>query len=359
MATITRAKRRGKISNKLLKLAVVSFAVVLTLTLVSSGTQKSFWRFSSKAINYHVDESCKILPAIRPTGSFFLDANIKSSASSEMVSPSFRVGTIFNGRSVSRHMTTDIANFHLVKDFLKGKEGGLVFDIGANQGFYTYYLASMGMEVHSFEINEQNFKALLHGTEFNPHEVADRVNLYPVGLGEKNKRFDMKGAQYGGFLTDNNDAGGSILGVSFDCFAHHMQGKLDMSDVAFVRLDVVGFEIAVLKGSQNSLFKHSKIGGFLMEVGPDRWSRAAINFATGVDEMKKLAEHFKSSNVLLREDGAQAGTCPVTLAADVLSDKKPRAFDGVQMFVVKSHEWEPLLAKMEEKHYDCNFFYKN
>ena len=47
-----------------------------------------------------------------------------------------------------------------------------------------------------------------------------------------------------------------LLGVTFDCFAHHMQDTLDISNVAFVKLDVEGFEIAVLKGAQNSLFKH-------------------------------------------------------------------------------------------------------
>ena len=72
---------------------------------------------------------------------------------------------------------------------------------------------------------------------------------------------------YEGFLKEGD--GGPILGVTFDCFAHHMQDTLDISNVAFVKLDVEGFEIAVLKGAQNSLFKHgySKVGGMAADGG--------------------------------------------------------------------------------------------
>jgi len=168
----------------------------------------------------------------------------------------------------------------------------------------------------------------------------------------------MKGGNYEGFLQQGR--GGPILGVQFDCFAHHMLGKFDFSNIAFVKLDVEGFEIAVLKGAQNSLFSkegYSKIGGMIMEVGPDRWGRAQIDLATGVEEMKKLSTHFKVSHVLMRSEG-YAKTCPLSLGDD-LSDKNPRLFDGVKMFTIKIDEWGPLLAKMETNHFDCNFFYKN
>jgi FkbM family methyltransferase len=306
--------------------------------------------------DYHVDDACKQLPSIRPAGSYFLDSKIRMGSSPAEVTPSFNVGTIFDSSKVTAHMGTDIDNFHLMREILKDKKGGLAFDFGANQGFYTYYLAALGLEVHSFEINENNFKALQHGAEFNNRDIADRVHVYPVGLGLKNSRFDMKGSNYDGFLKDSKT--GSILGASFDCFAHHMRGKMDMSEVAFVKLDVEGFETAVLKGAQNSLFKYSKIGGFLTEVGPNRWNRAAVDFSTGLEEMQKLSSHFKTSYILLRTKHHE-GSCPVTMGEGILSDKKPRIMDNVHVFKVKMNEWEPLLKIMEEKGYDCNFLYKN
>lgn len=308
-------------------------------------------------IDYNVDETCTKLPTIRQSGSYFLDDKIQAGSSPENISPPIKIGSYY-AEKVPYHMATDAANFHLIKDLLKDKEGGVALDFGANQGFYTYYLATLGMDVHSFEINEPNFKALQHGAEFNSKEVADRVHLYPVGVGDKNARFGMQGNNYEGFLKAGKN--GPILGVSFDCFAHHMKGSLDLSNVAFVKLDVEGFEIAVLKGAQNSLFKkgHSKIGGMIVEVGPDRWGRASIDFLTGAEEMRKLSTHFQKSHVLIRVEGGFTKSCPLSLA-DGLSDKNPTTFDGNSMFTVKLEEWVPLLKKMEENHYDCNFFYKN
>jgi len=356
MAIIKRATSKSIESTKIFKaVAVAAAAVMMILALLAN--QKSSFIYSSN-VDYHVDEKCTNLPSIRSSGSYFLDDKIAAGLSSKDIIPSFKVGS-FYAEKVPYHMSEDGVYMHLIKDLLKGKEGGLVLDIGANQGFFTYFLASVGMEVHSFEIEQKNFRALQHGAEFNTKKVADLVHLYPVGLGEKNSRFSMKGSNYEGFLTEGKS--GPILGVSFDCFAHHMRGKLDTSNVAFIKLDVEGFEIAVLKGGQNSLFKlgQSNIGGMLMEVGPDRWGRASVDFATGCDEMKKLSRHFKDSYVLMRTKGGYAKTCPLSLAENNLSDKKPITLDGAVMYAIKMGEFEPLLKDMVKNHYDCNFFYKN
>ena len=212
------------------------------------------------------------------------------------------------------------------------------------------------MQVHSFEINEENFRSLQHGAEFNPKNISDHVTVYPVGLGKKNGRFGMRGNNYEGFLKEGGDA--PIMGVTYDCFAHHMKGILDISNVAFIKLVVEGFEIAVLEGFTNSLYKYSKIGGMLMEVGPERWERASIALSTGVAEMKTLATHFKSSFVVLRTAG-HAKTCPTSLADGVLADKNPRKIETVEMYIVAPNKWGSLLEKMNVNKFDCNFFYKN
>jgi hypothetical protein len=59
----------------------------------------------------------------------------------------------------------------------------------------------------------------------------------------------MKGRDYAGFMKEKDGDGlgdGELLGVTFDCFAYHRQVDLDY--VAFVKVDVEGFESAVLKG---------------------------------------------------------------------------------------------------------------
>eukprot|EP00551_Chaetoceros_affinis_P015298 CAMPEP_0203705050 /NCGR_PEP_ID=MMETSP0091-20130426/48654_1 /ASSEMBLY_ACC=CAM_ASM_001089 /TAXON_ID=426623 /ORGANISM="Chaetoceros affinis, Strain CCMP159" /LENGTH=265 /DNA_ID=CAMNT_0050580309 /DNA_START=345 /DNA_END=1142 /DNA_ORIENTATION=+ len=265
-------------------------------------------------------------------------------------------------------MTTDDVHFKLIKRLLKSKGkdyGRLTFDLGANQGFFTYYLAALGMDVHSFEISHTNFISLQHGQYYNTKEIADRVNLYPIGMDNKISRFDLSGKNYDAFLKEGGGGDGnegSILGISFDCFAHH--SKLDLSNVAFVKIDVEGFEIAAIMGASNSLFKKenkNNIGGMLMEVGPDRWDRANIDLDTGIKVMANVSlNNFKNSFVLIRSAGSHVETCPVSLAEGVLSDTKPEILEGmVNKHKVQPHEWKPLLTKMKENHYDCNFWYHN
>ena len=112
----------------------------------------------------------------------------------------------------------------------------MAIDFGANQGFYTYYLAALGMQVHSFEINVDNFKSLQHGAEFNSKEVSDRVHLYPVGIGAKNARFGMEGNLYEGFLSEGK---GPILGATFDCFAHHTKDTIDLGEISLQNLSLL------------------------------------------------------------------------------------------------------------------------
>jgi len=306
-------------------------------------------------VDYKVDSKCIDLEAIKPSTSFSLDPKVHNAPALEQISPSFNVGS-YLGPNVKYHMGGDTESFDLIKELLDGKTDGLAFDMGANQGFFTYYLAALGMNVHSFEISKENFMALQHGTTFNPKTIADHVNLYSVGLGEKTARFGMQGGDYEGFLKEGK--GGDILGVTFDCFAHH--SKLDLRNVAFVKLDVEGFEIGVLKGAHNSLFHEtSNIGGMLMEVGPNRWNRAQIDLATGTTEMKKLATHFKKSYLMVRTSGRYMKSCPAALAEKNLSSGVFRKMPNVDMYEVRDDEWEPLMAVMEKAGQDCNFWYTN
>ena len=306
------------------------------------------------------DETCKSLPVIRPTCEFDIDNKIGKAVSQEGLDPKFAVGSYY-AEKAPYHMNTDRDNFSLIKEFIHGRteKGGIALDFGANQGFYTYYLATLGLDVHSFEINERNFKCLQHGVDFNPKEISDRVNLYRVGVGDINGRFSMRGSDYEGYLKLDSK-NGQILGTKIDCFVDHMKGHLDLSKIAFIKLDVEGFEIAVLKGGQNSLFKlgHSTIETMIMEVGPNRWDRASISFETGVEEMVKLSKLFKTSYLLARASGSHTKTCPGSLG-DVLKDKDPRAVGGVRVFKIQRDEWGDLMKVMKEKGFDCNFFYEN
>ena len=127
---------------------------------------------------------------------------------------------------------------------------------------------------------------------------------------------------------------GPILGATFDCFAHHTQGALDLSrGVAFVKLDVEGFEIAVLRGAKHSLFRPGSrvVRAMVAEVGPNRWGRAGVDLAAGAGEMAELATHFRKSFVLLRGDK----NCPHSLADGLADHTMDRGASWKKTFTVK------------------------
>lgn len=374
-------KRRRFGALKSIFLSALALLILLVLiTTISSVSQtnnaSSLLSSSSySSVNnqrYGVDDKCKELPMIHPSGSFFLDSKVDNVSSLDGINPPFQIGSRY-AQAVQHHMNGDKGHFTLIQELIQRvaksapKSKTLSFDMGANQGFFTYYLAALGLDVHSFEISHDNFKTLQHGQHFNTKDVSDRVHVYPVGLSNKVSRFSIRGGHYEGFLKES-DAGdaagpggeGEILGVTFDCFAYHHQHTFDLTNTAFVKLDVEGFEIAVLMGAKNSLFhKRNNIGGMLMEVGPSRWNRASISLETGIREMIHLASIFENSYLLLRDEGKR-GTCPITISEGVLADTSPQVVnEKTRKYKVAPNEWSALLIKMGENNFDCNFWYTN
>ena len=363
---------RYKMTLSFMTIVILFLLVISHLTPTSRGSGSYNNPMIANLNSQDVDPKCRDLPNIKPSGVFFLNNKVKNvETDKDLVTPTFHIGSKY-GDKVKYHMGTDVVHFKLIKELIErknksdGKSNTLAFDMGANQGFFTYFLAALGMDVHSFEISQDNFDSLQHGKHFNSKDIADRVHLYPMGLDNKISRFNLSGGDYGGFLKGGETDQGSILGVTFDCFAYHTTKKgndnnLDLSDVAFVKLDVEGFEIAVLMGASKSLFLPKKnIGGMLMEVGPARWNRASIDFETGLMEMMKLSSKFQRSHVIIRAGGGHAKTCPSILADGILSDTNAKEVEGIaKIYQVKIDEWRPLLAKMEKNDFDCNFWYTN
>lgn len=306
-----------------------------------------------------VGDNCRKLPFIRPSGNFFFDPHIKNVTSLQGISPSFSLGSRF-GEKVKFHMAADVNHFTLIKEVLSQKKNGIAFDIGANQGFYTFYLATLGFEVHSFEIFESNYHSLQHGIFFNKKEVAENVNVYPIGLGATTGRMQMKGSEYSGFLEYTNNIG-NIQSLTFDCFAYH-RGDLNIDNIAFIKIDVEGFEIAVLKGMSNSIFRSNNIsiGVMLIEVGPSRWKRANTDLAEGYTEMEKLFHFFVITKVILRRQGAgHYKSCPDEVLSVFLSDKNPRIIETDVIYNLKENEIVNLMNEMEKEGFDCNFWFQN
>lgn len=335
------------------------------VTTTSSATQTVLQRQEQQQVPPPVDDSmCLEMPTIRPDGVFFLKTKeVKQHESHPLIQPSFVIGSEME--KVSNHMTADLGHFELLKKTFSSPSGGnIAIDVGANQGFFTYYLATLGVfeKVHAFEINQDNYRSLQHGRHYNPKAIADRVYLYPVGLASSTQRLGMKGNAYEGYLAP--DPNGSILTTTFDCFAYHIQP--DLSKITFMKVDTEGFELSTISGMKSTLPKLPNLKALLVEVGPSRWSRANTSLDDGLELLQNMlaGQIFKSSYVLIRAKGAHSKTCPGTLPNGILADTNPKTVyeDGGTlnlMYQIQQSEWKLLFETMMDKNYDCNFWFEN
>lgn len=387
-----------------------------TRTTAAAAATTATTTTTSTATTYDLSTACLKLPQLNPSGSiFFLNPQgVHPVPTIPEVQPSFVFGTIFvrNPKLAAVHMRGDIPYFALIQESLehqqqrddhyyqqiqgKQERDYIALDIGANQGFYTWFLASLGMQVHSFEIQRNNFDALQHGRVYNPKAVADRAHLYPMGLSSSIGRVTQSNeGSYNSHIVplDNKEVKkrkkkkmkveGTILTITLDCWAQHVQLPLGVPQpqpqeeqqqspqqspprppIQFVKLDVEGFEIAVIQGGKQSLLHHQgQVGSLLVEVAPNRWSRAGIAMSTGVTEMLRLqTDLFAYTYLLLRGEKS----CSYELAYTTSLDKEIPATPvrllshNVQMHAIsKAEELKAVLHAMLDRHSSCNFWFTN
>ena len=129
----------------------------------------------------------------------------------------------------------------------------IVLDVGASLGIWTVQLAKLAREsgalVHAFEPNPSNIPWLTRNLRLNGLE--DVVTVHPVGLGDEAGRFSLEAFEggVGNGAIVAGDTGGTGIAIEV----------IRLDDVAFdrkislIKLDVEGFEPAVIRGGAASL----------------------------------------------------------------------------------------------------------
>jgi FkbM family methyltransferase len=124
-------------------------------------------------------------------------------------------------------------------------------DVGANKGVYTYALLQAGVrEVHAFEPNPKLFGVL-------ERWARGKARLYPAALSDTTGEavlmvphseagYSNQGASLSADKLDGQDFGGvSVRTLRLD--------EAGIADVGFIKIDVEGFEMQVLKGAAETL----------------------------------------------------------------------------------------------------------
>lgn len=132
------------------------------------------------------------------------------------------------------------------------KPGDVIFDVGANFGYYSIILSSALHKqcvVHAFEPNPPTTLRLLRNIELN--NLADVITVHHIGLsdtegtGQMIERVDNSGAA----TIDTTRQEGNAVLTTLDnfCGVH----KIDRID--FMKIDIEGFEERFLHGGSSSL----------------------------------------------------------------------------------------------------------
>lgn len=164
-----------------------------------------------------------------------------------------------------------------------GLANGLCLDIGANIGVISMALLRSGFSVHAFEPQPEVFKLLIENVGCAGGEFLCRN----TAVGSSAGTAKMPKVQYGGKgnfgglgIGDKSIYGSIDVGViTID--------SLDYKDVGFIKIDVEGYELEVLRGARATIERCRPI----LYIEDDRVDKSAALRAYIVELGYTIEEH--------------------------------------------------------------------
>jgi FkbM family methyltransferase len=184
--------------------------------------------------------------------------------------------------------------------------GDNTVDVGANFGWYSVLMASrVGPhgKVYSFEPNAKMFTVLSQNLELNGY--GDRVNSMQIGIGSEESVATLEAEATEsavGYVVLNKDpdqprrTGNQIEIKPLDSLLSQVIG-----DIAFVKVDVEGFEPHVLAGGR-SIFQSDNPPVLQLELNTEALNRQGTDIAGFVTALNSLpAQIFRGESGRLKK----------------------------------------------------------
>jgi len=143
----------------------------------------------------------------------------------------------------------------LVVEILAKLEKPVVYDIGANTGYYGILAATkFNATVHSFEPIPEHISCIKESARING--AQDRVTTHTVALGSKKDSLELSLAGSGSTLTKDflRESSTPTLKVSVETL-----DSLNLPAPHFIKIDVEGYEWEVLRGAIETIRKDRPI----------------------------------------------------------------------------------------------------
>jgi FkbM family methyltransferase len=131
------------------------------------------------------------------------------------------------------------------------RPGDTVVDVGGGHGLYTYHLSRLvgaNGRVHAFEPMPPNLQILRHTVK---RHRLENVTIHAAACGDKKQRVHFAIPIEDGVLGMGGARQGAS-GLSFECDVVRLDDVIS-GEVNFMKIDVEGAELLVLRGAENIL----------------------------------------------------------------------------------------------------------
>jgi len=206
------------------------------------------------------------------------------------------------------------------------KTGDVVFDIGANIGYYTLIFAKLVSNsgvVFSFEPEPTNYELLKKNVTINEHTNVKLYSKAVSNLNQTQKLFLDKKNKGGHSLIDKIDDRESIAIESIRIDDHFKNKKID-----FIKIDIEGFEFEAIKGMSELLKKLSTVK-IMTEFNPYLLEKSEIQPEEYLKLLKNLG--FTIYNL----DKKKRMIVPINFV-DFLHVYSPKKRDSTNLLCVKN-----------------------
>lgn len=168
-----------------------------------------------------------------------------------------------------------LTNFLLKK--LKLKEEDIIFDIGANIGWYSVLLDQISpnsARIYAFEPDPLNFSLLKNNIKLNG---AQKVSPFQQAVSDTKGTqtlylYPSKNQGRHSLLPINSDKQVQVSTIMLDDFIHN--NHLNVANLKFIKIDVEGYEYFALKGAKKAL---AQVPYILSEYSPNYMKKGAIS----------------------------------------------------------------------------------
>jgi FkbM family methyltransferase len=189
------------------------------------------------------------------------------------------------------------SGFHQVKEivFLKSflKPGMTFIDIGANQGEFSLFAASIltNGKIYSFEPVTKQYKSLEENIVLNSFK---NINLFNYGLSNieatlpiysssnEDVHFGINEGLSTLFMTENTNE--VVETIEIKIFDIEFENKIERMD--FIKIDIEGSELFALKGMRNHLSRFKPM--ILIELNNDTFSAANYTVKDVTDYLEEF-----------------------------------------------------------------------